>query len=178
MTPLYIIIILVASLRLAELLLSAHNTRLLKANGGIEIGARHYPLFVLLHGSWLLAIVLLTPANAAFNGWLLFAFAILQVGRLWVIASLGRFWTTRIITVPGAPLVKKGPYRFVSHPNYIIVTAEIALLPLVFGNWQIAIIWSVLNASLLSWRIHVENRILAERKLLKSDNVILNYAGL
>jgi len=97
------------------------------------------------------------------NWWLLAAFVLLQLGSVWVIATLGRFWTTRIISIPGAPLIKKGPYRFFSHPNYIIVTFEIALLPLVFGNWQVAIIWSVLNAFLLAWRIRMENTALAGR---------------
>jgi methyltransferase len=78
----------------------------------------------------------------------------------------GRFWTTRIISVPGVPLIKKGPYRFFSHPNYIIVTGEIALLPLVFGNWQVAAVWSVFNALLLAWRIHVEEIALEKRKTL------------
>lgn len=166
MMALYLIIALVALLRLAELLLSTHNTRRLKADGAVEVGAGHYPLFVLLHASWLLAILLTTPADAEVNYWMLLAFAILQLGRLWVITTLGRFWTTRIITVPGVPLVKEGPYRFVSHPNYIVVTGEIALLPLVFGNWQVALVWSVLNALLLAWRIHVEDKMLAGRRLL------------
>ena len=161
---LYLIIALVALQRLAELQLANHNTRLLKAEGGIETGARHYPLFILLHTSWLLAILFTTPADANVNWWLLVAFVLLQLGRIWVIVTLGRFWTTRIISVPGALLITKGPYRFVSHPNYIIVTGEIALLPLVFGNWSVAFVWSVFNALLLAWRIHVENIALAGRK--------------
>jgi len=165
MTALYIIIVLVALQRLAELWLAARNTRLLKAQGGIETGARHYPLFILLHASWLLAILLTTPADAPVNWWILSAFVILQLGRLWVIVTLGCFWTTRIISVPGVPLIKKGLYRFVSHPNYIIVTGEIALLPLAFGNWPVAVVWSVLNALLLAWRIHVEDIALAGRRL-------------
>jgi methyltransferase len=166
MTALYIIIALVALQRLAEMRLAARNTRLLKAEGGIEMGARHYPLFILLHGSWLLAILVTTPADAKVNWWLLSAFIILQLGRVWIITTLGRFWTTRIISVPGVPLIKKGPYRFFSHPNYIIVTGEIALLPLVFGNWPVALLWSVFNALLLTWRIRVENKALAGRKPL------------
>lgn len=161
---LYVIIVLVALQRLAELWLAARNTRLLKAQGAIETGARHYPLFILLHASWLLAILLTTPANAPVNWWMLLVFVFLQLGRLWVIISVGRFWTTRIISVTGAPLIKKGPYRFVSHPNYIIVTGEIALLPLIFGNWQIALWWSVFNALLLAWRIRAESAALAERR--------------
>ena len=164
MTAFYIIITLVALQRLCEMRLAARNTRLLKARGGTETGARHYPLFILLHASWLLAILLTTPANTEINWWLLSAFVVLQLGRIWVIATLGRFWTTRIISIPGVPLITKGPYRFFSHPNYIIVTGEIALLPLVFGNWQIALIWSVLNAMLLAWRIRIEENALAERK--------------
>jgi methyltransferase len=164
MTLLYLIIALVALQRLVEMRLAARNTRLLKAQGGIEAGARHYPLFILLHGSWLFAILLTTPADAKVNWWLLVAFALLQLGRVCVIATLGRFWTTRIISVPGAPLIKKGPYRFFSHPNYIIVIGEIALLPLVFGNWQVALLWSVFNALLLAWRIRIENFILATRR--------------
>jgi len=164
MTLLYIIITLVALQRMAEMRLAAHNTRLLKAQGGIETGARHYPLFILLHSSWLLAILLTTPADAPVNWWLLSVFVVLQLGRIWVIATLGRFWTTRIISLPGAPLIKKGPYRFFSHPNYIIVIGEIAVLPLVFGNWQVAVIWSVFNALLLAWRIRVENIALGGRR--------------
>src|SRR4029077_2772995 len=122
MTAFYVIMTLVALQRLAELLLATRNTHLLKAQGAIETGARHYPLFILLHGSWLLAILLTTPADAPVNSWLLMAFIILQIGRIWVIASLGRFWTTRIISLPGVPLINKGPYRFFSHPNYLIVT--------------------------------------------------------
>ena len=166
MTALYLILALVALQRLAEVWLAARNTRVLKSKGAIEIGARHYPLFILLHASWLLAILVTTTADTNVNGGLLSAFVILQLGRVWVIATLGRFWTTRIISLPSAPLIKKGPYRFISHPNYLIVTGEIALLPLVFGNWQVAIIWSILNALLLLWRIRVEETALAQRKHL------------
>jgi len=166
MTVLHLIIALVALERLIELALSVHNTRKLKAEGGIETGAGHYPLFVLLHGSWLLAIALLTPKMAPVNLWLFATFILLQCGRIWVIASLGKYWTTRIITMPGAPLVKKGPYRFLRHPNYVIVTCEIAVLPLVFGDWQIAVLWSLANAALLCWRIRIEDATLAKRRRL------------
>lgn len=161
----YVIVSAVVIQRLIELLLSAHNTRKLKAEGGIEIGAKHYPLFILLHGSWLLAIALLTPKTASVNFWLLALYILLQFARIWVIASLGKYWTTRIITMPRAPLVKKGPYRYMRHPNYLIVICEIALLPLVFGNWQIAVLWSLANALLLAWRIHVENTTLSMRRM-------------
>ena len=164
MMVLYIVVGLVALQRLGELALSAHNTRRLKAEGGIETGAGHYPLFLLLHGSWLLAIALLTPKAAPINLWLLAIFILLQCCRIWVIASLGKYWTTRIITVAGKPLVKRGLYRFIRHPNYVVVACEIAILPLVFGDWQIAILWSLVNAALLSWRMHVEDTALAKRR--------------
>ena len=86
-------------------------------------------------------------------------FALLQIGRLWVLATLGERWTTRIMVLPGAPLVTRGPYRFVDHPNYIVVVLEIAVLPLVFGLWQIAVIFSLLNAAVLTIRIGAENRL-------------------
>jgi methyltransferase len=87
-------------------------------------------------------------------------FVLLEIGRIWVLASLGRRWTTRIIVLPDAPLVRRGPYRFVSHPNYVVVAAEIAVLPLVFGLWQVALIFTLLNAAVLTVRIRAENRAL------------------
>ncbi len=103
------------------------------------------------------------PASTAPNWWLLGAYAALQPLRLWTIATLGPYWTTRIISVPGAPIVRSGPYRILRHPNYAVVCAEIAILPLAFGAIEIAIVFSILNASLLSWRIRVEERALTLR---------------
>ena len=150
--------------RLAELVLARHNTARLLAAGGREHAAGHYPLFVLLHGSWLVALVVSTPADAVINPCLFVAFVALQLGRVWVIASLGRYWTTRIITEPGAPLVKRGPFRFVRHPNYLVVVGEIAVVPLMIGLWQFAIVFSLLNLALLAWRIRVEERTLSPRR--------------
>jgi methyltransferase len=121
---------------------------------------------VLLHAAWLGTLVLVTPEDAPVNfGWLA-VYLVLQAARIWVIATLGRFWTTRIITLPGAKLVRAGPYRFLRHPNYAIVTGEIAVLPLVFGQWELAIVFSVLNAYILRERIRAENEALAERQRL------------
>ncbi|MGF1609301.1 MAG: isoprenylcysteine carboxyl methyltransferase family protein [Kiloniellales bacterium] len=164
MTLLQIIVLLVALQRLGELLYAARNTRLLLQQGGREFGAGHYPLLVLLHGGWLLTLLIAVPASTTANWWLLALFALLQVGRIWVIASLGRFWTTRIITLPEAPLVRRGPYRVLRHPNYLIVALEIPLLPLAFGAWQIALAFALANLALLAWRIHVEERALAPRR--------------
>ena len=150
--------------RLGELLLARRNTKNLLAAGGFEAGARHYKLIVGLHGGWLVAIFVAIPPGAAVNWWLVGAFAVLQIGRIWVIASLGRYWTTRIITLPGAALVRRGPYRWIRHPNYLIVAGEIALLPLAFGAWQIALGFSIANMALITWRIRVENRTLELRR--------------
>ena len=158
-----IILILVAFQRLAELIYAKRNSKRLLAAGAVEVGARHYPLFVLLHGGWLAALFILIPGDATIDWWLIGLFVLLQAGRIWVIATLGRFWTTRIITQADAPLVTQGPYRFYSHPNYAIVLAEIAVLPLAFGAWEIAALFSILNLALLAWRIHVETTALAPR---------------
>ncbi|HYD64891.1 isoprenylcysteine carboxyl methyltransferase family protein [Azospirillum sp.] len=158
-----VIVLLVALQRLGELVLAARNTRRLKAEGAREEGAGHYPLFVLLHGGWLASLFVLTPAGAAVDPWLLALFVALQAGRVWVIASLGRFWTTRILTLPGAPLVRRGPYRWVRHPNYLIVAGELAVLPLALGEVWLAVAFSLLNVPLTWHRIRVEETALAPR---------------
>jgi len=158
-----IIVLLVAAQRLGELVLARRNTRRLMARGAVEIGRGHYPLFVLLHGGWLVALFLTTPADAPASWPLLALFVVFQVLRVWVVASLGPFWTTRIVTLPGVPLVRRGPYRWVRHPNYLVVIGEIAVLPLAFGQVGLAVVFSALNLALLAWRIRLENGALAER---------------
>ncbi|WP_300302367.1 isoprenylcysteine carboxylmethyltransferase family protein [Ferrovibrio sp.] len=166
MTPLYWALAFVVLQRLAELAWAARNTKRLLARGAREHGARHYPLFVLLHASWLAAIALTVPADAEPSWLLLGLFALLQLGRVWVIASLGPYWTTRVITLDDAPLVKRGPFRFLRHPNYWVVAGEIAVLPLAFGAWPVALAWSLLNAALLRHRIRVEEAALRPRRLI------------
>lgn len=161
--PLVWILALVVLQRLGELVVARRNTRRLLAGGGREVGAAHYPLFILLHGSWLVAIAATVPLQRQPSWALIALFAVLQLCRVWVIATLGPYWTTRIITVDGAPLVRRGPFRLVRHPNYWVVCAEIAVLPLAFGDWPVAIIWSVLNALLLRHRIRVEGEVLRAR---------------
>ena len=158
--------LLVAVQRLLEMVYAQRNARRLLADGGVEHGARHYPLFILLHGAWLAALFFLVPPEAPVSWPLLGLYLLLQVGRYWVIASLGRFWTTRVITLPGTALVRRGPYRWFRHPNYLILAAEVAVLPLAFGAWQIALVFSLANAALLAQRIRVENAALAERRKL------------
>ena len=158
------LVLLVAAQRLAEVGYARRNEWRLMAAGGSEAGAGHYPLFFLLHGAWLAALWVAVPAGTAISWPLLALFAALQGARLWVIASLGRWWTTRIITVPEAPLVRRGPYRWLKHPNYLVVAGEIAVLPLAFGEWGIALVFSALNALLLAHRIRIEDAALAPRR--------------
>ena len=158
------LVLAVALQRLGELALARRNSKNLLAAGGVESGAGHYWLIVGLHGGWLAAIFATIPPDAAVNWWLASTFALLQIGRIWVLASLGRYWTTRIITVPGAALVRRGPYRWIRHPNYVIVAGEIALLPLAFGAWRIALGFSIANMALIAWRIRIENRALDSRR--------------
>ncbi len=158
--------VLVAEQRLLEMVYAQRNARRLLADGGVEHGARHYPLFILLHGAWLAALFFLVPPEAPVSWPLLGLSLLLQVGRYWVLASLGRFWTTRVITLPGTALVRRGPYRWFRHPNYLLLAAEVAVLPLAFGAWQIALVFSLANAALLAQRIRVEEAALAERRAL------------
>ena len=164
MSLLYLVLGLVALQRLGELALAARNTRALRAAGAIELDASAYPLFVLLHGAWLASLALFVPASAPTSWPLLGAFAALQFGRIWVIASLGRYWTTRLIVLPDHPLVASGPYRFLRHPNYWIVLGEIAVLPLAFGAIPIATVFSAGNLALVARRIAIENQALAQRR--------------
>lgn len=157
-----LVVLLVAAQRLAELVLARRNTARLLAEGAVEHGAGHYPLIVALHAAWLLALLLRAPGPVA-PVWLA-AFLLLQAGRVWVLASLGRYWTTRIITVPEAPLVRRGPYRWLRHPNYLVVALEIPALALALGlPWEAAG-FGLANAAVLAWRIRIEEQALALRR--------------
>lgn len=145
--------------RLGELVLARRNTRRLVAAGAREVGAAHYPAIVALHAAWLGGLWWLAPGRPV-EALPLAAYALLQLARVWVIASLGPRWTTRILVLPGAPPVRRGPYRFFPHPNYAVVIGEIALLPLVFGMPVFAAVFSALNAAVLAVRIRVENAAL------------------
>ena len=154
-----IIIAFVAVQRLLELALARRNTAQLLARGAHEVGANHYPLIVGFHAVWLLGLVWLARDQVV-NWWLAGVFAILQGLRLWVLFTLGTRWTTRILIVPGQPLVVKGPYRFLSHPNYAVVAAEIFVLPLAIGLYWFALIGGLINLAILRVRIGVEERAL------------------
>jgi methyltransferase len=155
-----LLLALVTAERLGELVLARYNTARLKARGAYEVGAGHYPLIFGLHGAWLAGLWWLArdlPPNLPLAG----LYLLVEAARVWVLASLGPRWTTRIIILPDAPLVRRGPYRFFPHPNYAVVCAEILLLPLVFGLWQYALVFTALNAAVLFIRIRAENAALA-----------------
>ncbi|HEY1505849.1 MAG TPA: isoprenylcysteine carboxylmethyltransferase family protein [Stellaceae bacterium] len=159
-----LIVGLVALERLAELIYANRNTNALLRAGAHEIGRSHYPLIVLLHLSWLIAVYAFADKGAPPVWFWIAMFVLLQAARYWILVTLGRYWTTRIIAVPNAPLVAHGPYRFLRHPNYAVVIAEIAVLPLTLGEYAVAIVFSLLNAALLWWRIRVENAALNARR--------------
>lgn len=154
---------LVTAQRLGELVIARRNTRRLLAAGGIEHGAGHYPVMVSLHAAWLAGLWLLAwdrPISLAWLG----VYLLLEVLRVWVLASIGARWTTRIIVVPGETLVRKGPYRFIPHPNYAVVAGEIAVLPLVFGLVGYALVFTLLNGALIWWRIRAETAALSQAR--------------
>lgn len=159
-----VIVGLVILQRIAELLYSRRNIARLKAAGAIMVDEPGYILIVAVHAAWAMALIFAIPADAPVDPVFLFLYGAILAGRIWVMASLGWFWTTRIVTLPGAPLVRKGPYRFIRHPNYVVVAAEVAVAPLIFGAWGIAVAFSVLNAAVLWLRIRAEDAALSDRR--------------
>ncbi len=145
--------------RLAELVIAQRNTRALLAAGAVEHAPGHYPWMVAMHAGWLAGLWALGTGHAVDPLWAV-VFLVMQAGRLWVLATLGRRWTTRIIVLPGAPLVRTGPFRFFNHPNYLVVVVEIAALPLALGLPWYALVFTVLNGAILGVRIGAENRAL------------------
>jgi methyltransferase len=164
-----IVLALVTAERLAELWLAKRNTQRLLARGGVEFAPEHYPLIVALHAAWLGGLWLLAWDRPLNLGWLAI-FAVLQVLRAWVLATLGARWTTRIIVVPGEPLVCKGPYRLMAHPNYAVVIGEVAVLPLAFGLPWYALTFSLLNGLVLAVRIRAESAALAGPRRLSGQS--------
>ncbi|MBY5341886.1 hypothetical protein E0H35_34775 [Rhizobium leguminosarum bv. viciae] len=152
--------------RLGELVLARRNMAALLAKGAREVAPEHYPVMVALHASWIIGLWLTAPGRPVALFWFL-VFMGLQVLRLWVLATLKGRWTTRIIVLPGTPLVRSGPYRFLRHPNYAIVVGEIAALPLAFGLPLYAIVFSLLNALILHVRVKAENAALKSAMILK-----------
>ena len=159
MTLAIAVLVFVTLQRLAELVWARRNTALLLQKGAREFGAEHYPLIVILHAAWLAGLWWFGWNREVDAIWLTLFF-ILQGLSLWVLATLGERWTTRIIVMPGAPLVREGPYRFCPHPNYIVVAGEIFVLPAAFGLWLFALVFSALNAVVLFIRMRAESAAL------------------
>jgi methyltransferase len=155
------LLVLVTAQRLAELIIAKRNTADLMARGAVEHGAGHYPAMVLMHAVWLIGLWLFASGLEP-NSMMAALYLLLQAFRVWTLVSIGRRWTTRIIVVPGETLVAKGPYRFMRHPNYAVVVAEILVLPLVFGLHAYAFLFSLTNAAMLAVRINAEERALAD----------------
>ncbi|MBT2570626.1 isoprenylcysteine carboxylmethyltransferase family protein [Planococcus sp. ISL-110] len=169
MTFFYLLIGFVILQRLLEVVYARFNEKAMRKQGAVEFGAGHYKWIVLLHVLFFLSLLLetWTFGTELGSGWQIFLviFAIAQLLRFWALASLGRFWNTKILILPGAALVKKGPYRWLPHPNYLVVAMEIAALPLIFDAWRTALIFSVANALLLLMvRIPAEEKALQQLK--------------
>ncbi|MGJ8594812.1 isoprenylcysteine carboxyl methyltransferase family protein [Sulfitobacter sp.] len=145
--------------RLSELLIAKRNTAKLLAKGAYEVGAAHYPVMVAMHSTWIACLVIFGFDETVAFGWLAL-FAVLQVLRVWILGSLGSRWTTRIIILE-EPLVVRGPFKYVSHPNYMLVVAEIIVAPMVLGLGWVALVFTVLNAAMLWVRIGIEHKALA-----------------
>jgi methyltransferase len=156
----------IISQRLVELWWANRNTKRLISLGGKEYSPKHYSLIVALHTTWIVAILVLIFQNPSVEISAIFLtfFAVLTAFRAWILVTLGSYFTTKIISLPGAPLRKTGPYRFIKHPNYALVVCEIFVVPMIFGFWQIAAIWGLLNIGILAFRIHEEDLALRERR--------------
>jgi len=158
------VLLLLAGERLLELTVSRRHVRALLARGGVEAGRGHYRPMVLLHAAFFAACAAEALARRAPpSAWALLPLGgalLAQVLRWWAIATLGERWTTRVIVLPGAPPVTGGPYRWVKHPNYLAVALELACVPLAYGGWRTALVFSLANAVLLAIRIRAEERAL------------------
>lgn len=161
-----IFISLIITQRVSELLIAKRNERWMKQQGAVEFGQSHYPFIVIVHSlfivCYILEVVLLNKELSPRWPNFLFVLLLTQAGRLWALGSLGVYWNTKIIILPNANIVKKGPYRFIKHPNYIVVTAEVILIPLIFQAYVTAVVFSILNAVILMIRIPAEEKALKQ----------------
>ncbi len=164
MIGVYVFISIVIFQRVVEIIIANRNAKWMINQGGYEVGREHYKYIVLLHTFFFLSLLLeVSVSRPSFTSWVIapFVFFLLaQIGRVWALSSLGSFWNTRIMVLPGAKVIAKGPYRYMRHPNYVIVAMEILLLPLIFQAYWTAFIFSLLNALVLKVRIKVEEQAL------------------
>lgn len=152
--------------RIVELIIAKQNEKWMRGQGAFEVGASHYPWMVAMHIAFFVSLIaevtLLERSLSPF--WMLFigVFLVAQVMRIWCLVSLGKFWNTKIIVLPGADVVRRGPYKWIRHPNYLIVTTELLVLPLLFSSYFTAIVFGFLNVWMLSVRIPAEEKALKE----------------
>jgi methyltransferase len=161
----WILIFFIICQRLFEMKIAKRNERWMLARGGIRVGEAHYKWFLMLHTLFFISIMLeaglYREETFSLNMILLAVFISAQLARIWCIASLGRFWNTKIIVLPRVALIRKGPYKYVKHPNYIIVAIELFIIPLLFGAYLTAILFPLLHLLLLKIRIPLEERALS-----------------
>ncbi len=152
----------IIALRLGELLLAKRNAKWLLQNNAVEYGKEHYPVMVAMHTLFFVSLLVeyYYVTSGAYSVFYMVFYGMVLLLKIWIIASLGKFWNTRIYHIAGFPLVKKGLYKYVKHPNYLIVIAEIAIIPLAFHLYYTALIFSILNVAMLYVRISVENKAL------------------
>lgn len=169
MTFFYYLLSFLILQRLVELVIALNNERWMKERGGIEVGQAHYKWFIFLHASFFILLLLeyqyklvFSEGIVPFYSLFFILFLLAQLGRIWCIYSLGRFWNTKIIVLPKVSLIKKGPYKYVKHPNYIIVFFELLCIPLVFGLYVTAFIFPFLHLVLLAVRVPVEEAALEQ----------------
>ncbi|KHF38126.1 isoprenylcysteine carboxyl methyltransferase family protein [Halalkalibacter okhensis] len=166
MLAIYVFILLIVVQRVVEVIIANRNARWMKRQGGYEVGKEHYKQIVALHILFFVSLIIeVSVIDRTFVFWSvvpLIVFLLAQMGRVWALSSLGRFWNTRIIVLPGAKVVAKGPYQYLRHPNYVIVVTEIACLPLIFQAYWTAIVFTIINAIVLSARIKMEEAALEE----------------
>ncbi|RIW33088.1 hypothetical protein D3H55_11920 [Bacillus salacetis] len=162
----YLLFSVIAIQRLVELIIAKRNEKWMKAKGAREYGQNHYRLMVLIHLLFFTSLLAeQSVGRQELNEYwpsLFILFLAAQAGRVWVIASLGRYWNTKIIVLPQADIIAKGPYKFIKHPNYLIVTVELIVIPLIFNAYWTLFIFALLNQFILSIRIPVEERALAD----------------
>lgn len=160
------LIVIIILQRLIELYIARKNEAWMKSQGGIEVGQSHYQYMVIIHICFFIALLLEVflfnrTSSSAFPI-LLIGFILTQIGRVWVILSLGRYWNTKIIILPQGNVIKKGPYRFLKHPNYVIVSLELIIIPFIFQAYFTAVLFTLLNILILSIRIPAEEKALLE----------------
>ncbi|MCL7747618.1 isoprenylcysteine carboxyl methyltransferase family protein [Halalkalibacter alkaliphilus] len=166
MLAIYVFILVVVVQRVVEVVIANRNAKWIKSQGGYEVGKDHYKQIVALHTMFFVSLLIeVSVIDRSFVLWSvipLLVFLLAQMGRVWALSSLGRFWNTRIMVLPGAKVIAKGPYRYLRHPNYVIVVTEIACLPLIFQAYWTAIAFTIINAFVLSVRIKMEEAALEE----------------